>query len=149
MSSEYIEEFNSYLAGEISAVETFNLALQKAADAQIVQTLQDCKLSHTLRVVELERCVQQLGGSPSEGAGVWGPFASFSQNTAGCERDALALLEQSEAERLVNYESQRSIVQGPVLTMLENELLPAQHKTHLMLSALLKALDPIPDGTTH
>ncbi len=146
MSNEYIEEFNSYLAGEISAVETFNLALQKAADAQIVQTLQDCKLSHTLRVVELERCVQQLGGAPSQSAGIWGPFAKFNQDSAGTQRDAVALLEQAEAERLVNYESQRSLVQGPVLTMLENELLPAQHKTHLALSALLKELDPIPDG---
>jgi Domain of unknown function (DUF2383) len=149
MSSEYIEEFNSYLAGEISAVETFNLALQKAADAQIVQTLQDGKLSHSLRVVELERCVQQLGGRPSESSGIWGPFAKFSQNTAMTERDALAMLEQSEAERLVNYELQRGLVEGPVLEMLEGELLPAQHKTHLALSALLKLLDPIPGSTTH
>ena len=149
MSSEYVEEFNSYLAGEKSAVETFNLALKKAADAHILQTLQDCKLSHALRVVALERCIEQLGGQPSEGAGLWGPFAKFSQNTAGTDRDAIALLEQSEAERLVNYESQRSLVEGPVLAMLEGELLPAQHVTHLSLSALLKELDPIPDGAKH
>ncbi len=146
MSGEYIEEFNSYLAGEISAVETFDLALEKAKDAQVVRILQDCKKSHMKRVADLMTRVKQLGAVPSSGSGPWGPFAKFNQDTATTERDAVALLEQSEAERLVNYESQRRLVVGPVLSVLENELLPAQHESHLALSALLKQLDPVPQA---
>lgn len=149
MSGEYIEEFKSYLAGEISAVETFNLALKKTVDGQILKTLRDGKRSHSIQVLELERCVQRLGGRPSEGSGLWGPFAKFNQNAALSERDALTLLERSECERLVNYELQRSFVEGPVLEMLESELLPAQQRTHRSICALLKLLGPITGSTTH
>jgi hypothetical protein len=144
MSNEFIEEYNAYLAGEISAVETYDLALKNLSTPNYQRALQEGRMSHEERVNKLRAHVLELGGEPSQSSGMWGPFAKFSQGTAGSERDTVALLEESEAERLVNYESQRKLLVGEVLTFLEAELLPAQHISHLTLSTCLKQLEPIP-----
>lgn len=143
MSNEFAEEFNTLLTGEISAVETYDLALQKATTGALVETLRSCRDSHATRVERLTSRVLDAGGEPARGAGIWGPLAAWSQKSVSEENDALALLEQAEAERLVQYEAGRELVKGPVLTFIETELLPAQHETHLALSALLKQVTPI------
>jgi hypothetical protein len=144
MSDEFIEEYNVFLAGEISAVETYELALKTATTDDIRQALIKCQSCHARRVDKLTACVVDLGGKPDAGPGVWGPFAAMSQNGASSETEAIALLEQSEAERLVQYEAQQKIVVSPVLDVLTNDLLPAQHETHLTISTLLKSM-PSPD----
>ena len=141
--NEYIEEYNVFLTGEISAVETYNLALKTAADAQIKDPLVKCRDSHLGRVQKLTKQVLDLSGTPALSSGVWGPFAAFCQGTASSEMDAIALLEQSEAERLVQYEAQQKLLPSPVLEFLTNDLLPEQHETHLTVSTLLKSLLPV------
>jgi len=144
MSDEYIEEFNSYLAGEISAVEYCDTALSKATREDIKSALQTCRASHQKRVEGLRDSIKNLGGTPTDNSGPFGAISNANHSTITLERDALALVEQSEAEKLVNYESQRKLVVGAVLQFLENVLLPGQHESHLAVSAALKAIDPIP-----
>jgi hypothetical protein len=143
MSNEFIEEFNSFLSGEISAVETYDLALQSVASEDTKQALIKCRDCHSARADKLRARVTELGGTPAAGAGVWGPLAAASQNGKNSETDAVSLLEQSEAERLVQYEAQQKIVVSPVLEVLQNDLLPKQHETHLTMSSLLKLLQPV------
>ncbi|HEY9773850.1 MAG TPA: DUF2383 domain-containing protein [Planktothrix sp.] len=142
MSHEYIEEFNAFLTGEISAVETYGLALKSVASEDIRRALVDCQNSHAERVDKLITRVRDLGGTPADSAGMWGPLAAAAQTGAGNETDAIAKLEQSEAERLVQYEAQQKLVESPVLDVLKQELLPAQHETHLTMSSLLKQMLP-------
>jgi Domain of unknown function (DUF2383) len=144
MSDEYIEEFNSYLAGELTAVEYCDSALSKASREDIKKALQACRASHQKRVDGLKDSIKNLGGTPTDTSGPFGAISNANHATITLERDALALVEQSEAERLVNYESQRELVVGAVLQFLENVLLPAQHESHLAVSTTLKAIDPIP-----
>jgi hypothetical protein len=144
MSDEFIEEFNEFLAGEISAVETYELALKSVSKEDVRQALLKCQQSHSKRVEKLTACVVDLGGTPATSSGVWGPFAAFSQKDAASETDVIALLEESEAERLVQYEAEQKIVVSPVLEVLRNDLLRAQHETHLTMSSLLKSLLPSP-----
>lgn len=143
MDNEFVHEFNSLLAGERSCVETYDLALSKAKQADVLETLTYCRNNHMARVALLTSHVLSMGGTPEEGTGLWGGFEKFVQDSAANERDAVAMLEQAEAERLVNYESQHEIVIGPVKVCLANELLPAQHETHLALSTLLKNLPEV------
>lgn len=140
MDNEFVHEFNSLLAGERSCVETYDLALSKAKTADVLETLTYCRNNHMARVATLSSHVLSMGGTPNESTGIWGGFEKFVQDSAANERDAVAMLEQAEAERLVNYESQRSIVVGAVKACFDSELLPAQHETHLALSTLLKQL---------
>lgn len=97
MSTEFSHEFNTLLGGEISAVETFDLAMKRDFDSQTLECLNSCRASHALRVEKLTQCVIDTGGTPSTGSGPWGAFAALMQNSASSTHDALALLEQLEA----------------------------------------------------
>src|SRR5262249_32291855 len=140
---EYINEYNSFLAGELSAVEMYDVAIRNATKAEILQALTDCRTSHRIRAEKLSNRVRALGGTAKESGGIWGAFAKFVQSGAATDITALGILEQAEAERLVNYESQTEIVVGDVLEILQGELLPAQHESHLVISALLQRLTPV------
>jgi hypothetical protein len=140
MSDEYIEEYNQFLAGEISAVETIDVALKDVTNADTRRVLNECKDSHSKRVGKLKAEVEKLGGKPADSSGIWGPFAAAGQKGAASEKEVVSLLEESEAERLVQYEAQQKIVVSPVLDVLKGDLLAPQHETHLKLSTLLKAL---------
>jgi hypothetical protein len=142
MSSEYIEELNAFLSGEISSVETYELALEKMNDADIRQSMLKCQMSHADRVAKLTAEVRNLNGEPAKSAGIWGGFEKMTQGSASTEQDALALMELAEAERLVQYEAQQSLVSEFVRTIVVDTLLPAQHETHLTVSTLLKNREP-------
>jgi hypothetical protein len=142
MSSEYIEELNAFLSGEISSVETYELALEKMNDADIRQSMLKCQMSHADRVAKLTAEVRNLNGEPAKSAGIWGGFEKMTQGSASTEQDALALMELAEAERLVQYEAQQSLVSEFVRTIVVETLLPAQHETHLTVSTLLKNREP-------
>jgi hypothetical protein len=143
MTNEFIEELNMLLAGEISAVETYEIAMKAAQHEDAKAALITCQNSHSERVDRLTDCVMDLGGTPATSAGVWGPLAAFSQERQATELDTIAHLEQSEAERLVQYEAQQHNVVSPVWDILTKVLLPAQHETHLTMSSLLKSMLPI------
>jgi len=142
MSTECSHEFNTLLGGELSAVETYDLAIKRDFDGNTLECLNSCRASHAFRVEKLKQCVVETGGNPSTSSGPWGAFAALVQNSASSAHDALALLEQLEAERLVQYEAQREIAPPMVNTLIVGELLPAQHETHLIISALLKDASP-------
>src|SRR6516225_5611163 len=118
MSDEFIEEYNQFLAGEISAVETFDLALKEITNAKTRSVVSECKDSHAARVSKLKAQVEKLGGKPADSSGIWGPFAAAGQSGAASEKEVVALLEESEAERLVQYEVAQNIVVSPVLEFL-------------------------------
>lgn len=145
MSTEFSHEFNTLLGGEISAVETYDLAMKCDFDGNTIESLNSCRASHAERVEKLNECVVETGGKPTTSSGPWGAFAALVQNSASSPHDALALLEQLEAERLVQYEAQREIAPPIVNTILVSELLPAQHQTHLIISTLLKDVSPRPE----
>ncbi len=144
MSSEYANEFNEFLEDEISAVKSYDSALDKQVNSEHKDALGECRQAHAELVKKLRTCVTQLSGTPKKDAGIFGGFNVAVENSASTPTDAIALLEQAEAERLVRYEAQRKIVPPPVLSILESDLLPSQHKTHLMVSALLKEITPLP-----
>lgn len=145
MSTEYSNEFNTLLGGEISAVETYDLAITKREfDIQTLESLNSCRASHADRVAKLTTLAAQTGGTPSTTSGVWGKFAALVQNSASSAHDAIAILEEFEAERLLQYETQKEIAPTIVKEVIVGDLLPAQHETHLILSSLLKASTPVP-----
>lgn len=142
MSTEYSHELNSLLAGEISAVETYDVAMKRDFGGTMVECLSECRASHSERVAKLTQYVIDAGGTPNEGSGIWGSFDKLVQNSNSTAHDALSQLEMLEAERLVQYEKATDIVPEPVLSVLNSELLPSQHETHLKVSTALKALSP-------
>ena len=137
-----VETLNSFLRGEISAVETYRQAIDHVSDDRIRTQLEDCLHDHEQRVESIRDHIQKLGGTPSEGSGVWGTFAKLVQGGADLlgEKTAIAALEEGEDRGLADYQSGIDKAHGEARRLVRMELLPAQKRTHAQLSRLKKTL---------
>ncbi|MGH7857376.1 MAG: DUF2383 domain-containing protein, partial [Candidatus Binatia bacterium] len=60
--SRDLDLMNSFLRGELSAVETYDQALDKlSGETQIAATLRDCRDSHALRAKRLREEIVSMG----------------------------------------------------------------------------------------
>ena len=82
-----IDQLNSFLRGEISAVETYRQAMEKVKDVRAVTTLEECQTSHARRVANLREFITRLGGTPSTDSGAWGSFAKLVEGSAAAFGD--------------------------------------------------------------
>jgi uncharacterized protein (TIGR02284 family) len=140
-----VDQLNNYLRGEISAVETYRMALDKLdANSPLRIEVESAMQSHQQRVMLLKDAITQLGGKPNESSGPWGMFAKAVEGTARAfgEKAAIAALEEGEDHGLKDY---KKGIEDPDLdsqsrTIVSAQLLPEQERTHARLSALKKQL---------
>lgn len=139
---EVVTQLNSFLRGEISAVETYTEALEKVKDENAREELQTALRSHQGRVDTLTRRIQELGGKPVHGSGPWGAFTKLLEKGASLvgDRAAIAVLEEGEDHGLRDYRVDLSKLDTETRRLVEQELLPAQQSTHRALSTLKAAL---------
>ena len=133
-----IEQLNSFLRGEISAVETYRQALERVADTTARTQLEQCRRSHQRRVDLLRTRIIQLGGRPTGGSGAWGAFAKVAEGTAQIfgDKAAIDVLEEGEDYGLKNYRSHLADLDAASRFLVEHELLPAQAQTHSAVGTL-------------
>src|SRR3954453_1804696 len=95
-SMDTVDQLNSFLRGELSAVETYRQALTKLQSHRDI--LKECERSHAARVTALADEVRRRGGSPSQTSGLWGQFATAVEGSAATmgEKLAIAALEEGE-----------------------------------------------------
>jgi demethoxyubiquinone hydroxylase (CLK1/Coq7/Cat5 family) len=136
--SKTVDALNSLLRGEISAVETYRMALEKLIHTAARTTIEDCLHSHEARVNVLTQEVTRFGGEPSRTSGPWGSFAKLVEGGAKAlgEKAAIAALEEGEDHGLKQYRSEMGKVDGSARHLLETQLLPAQQRTHRAMSDL-------------
>jgi hypothetical protein len=140
--SDNIAIYNSFLRGELSAVETFRQALDKIPDPALRTVLEDCARSHQERVVMLNDAIRRLGGTPSAGAGAWGAFAKLVEGGAkgfGI-KSALAALEEGEDRVLADYKRDVERLDDDGRRYALEKLMPAQEKTRRAIGKLKKSL---------
>jgi uncharacterized protein (TIGR02284 family) len=137
-----VETLNSFLRGEISAVETYRQALGRVSDERLRGALEECQHDHEHRVEELRERIRRLGGEPVEGSGVWGTFAKIVQGGADLlgDKAAIQALEEGEDHGLHDYQRDVDQVHGEARRFVKLELLPAQKRTHERLSRLKRTL---------
>jgi predicted house-cleaning noncanonical NTP pyrophosphatase (MazG superfamily) len=134
-----LDHLNSFLRGEISAVETYDQALEKLADQPSVrERLQDARSSHQERVSLLRTEITKRGGEPAEGSGAWGSFAKLVEGGAKVfgAKAAIAALEEGEDHGRDDYRRDLEDLSLEVRRLVESQLLPAQLRTHDLMSAL-------------
>jgi len=138
-----IDHLNSFLRGEISAVETYRMALDKLdasspARAELVANL----ASHEDRVQMLRSAVVQCGGEPATASGPWGVFAKAVEGTARVFGDkiAIAALEEGEDHGLKDYKADIDDIETDQRLLVTSRLLPLQEMTHRRMSALKKQM---------
>jgi uncharacterized protein (TIGR02284 family) len=133
-----IKQLNSFLRGELSAVETYKQAIAKIDDSTALEVLRRNQESHDKRANQLRQYIRNLGGQPSEDSGVWGMLAKSVEGGAKMfgTSSAIAALEEGEDHGLADY--RRDV---PELTMearrfVADLLLPEQIRTHAEMAQL-------------
>ncbi|WP_193212903.1 DUF2383 domain-containing protein [Luteolibacter marinus] len=105
LNEHCIDVCNSLLRGELSAVETYNQAIEKHAGTPEATELARVRDEHARSVAKLRANVSEMGGIPSTDSGAWGIFAKAVQGTANLfgEDSALAALKQGEEHGRKEY----------------------------------------------
>jgi demethoxyubiquinone hydroxylase (CLK1/Coq7/Cat5 family) len=135
-----VETLNSFLRGELSAVETYRQAMGHIENARVKDQLEGCLQDHEQRVSSLRDRITKLGGTPSESSGPWGIFAQLVQAGADAlgEKAAVQALEQGEDHGLADYQRDIDKTHGEARRFVRTELIPAQKRTHDNLSRIKK-----------
>ena len=139
-ATQTIDQLNSFLRGELSAVETYRQALQKLSTHRPI--LEECERSHAARVSTLSNEIRRRGGEASQSSGIWGQFATAVEGTAAAlgEKAAIAALEQGEDHGRDDYIRDLKELDPEARKLVETQLLPEQKRTHDAISALKKRL---------
>lgn len=138
-TEKIVDRLNGFLRGELSAVQTYGMALEKLDRASPMRgQLETCRASHLRRVQRLQEQIAMRGGKPIEGAGAWGAFAKVVQGGANVlgEKTAISALEEGEDHGLHDYRDELDKLDADTRMIVTTELLPEQERTHSALSSL-------------
>jgi uncharacterized protein (TIGR02284 family) len=133
-----LDKLNECLRGELSAVETYDLALHKVKDAELSSALRQIRDNHDRRVTELRDILRASGGEPSQSSGAWGAFAKLVQRSADLfgDRAAMSTLEEGEDHGLKMYSEDLDLCDAQTRELIMTRLLPEQRKTHDLCRSL-------------
>lgn len=133
-----VDTLNSFLRGEISAIETYGQAIDKIGDPTLSGRLRVISQEHERQAAKLRNQISQLGGQPTSTSGPWGSFAKVVEGGAKVfgVKAALAALEEGEDHGLKLYRDNLEDLDATARSFVQNELLPAQQQTHDAMSAL-------------
>jgi demethoxyubiquinone hydroxylase (CLK1/Coq7/Cat5 family) len=137
-----VDQLNSFLRGELSAVETYRQALSAVESVPHRSTLEQCARSHQTRAELLRQEVLRRGAEPSQDSGAWGKFAKAIEGAAKGlgEKAAIAALESGEDHGRDDYRRDIAKLDEPARQLIETRILPEQLRTHDAMSALKKQL---------
>lgn len=102
-----VEPLNRLLRGELSAVETYEQALEKVSSHDCHLDLERIHIEHQQAVGLLREQIREFGGIADEGSGVWGLWAQAVEGTAAIfgETSALKALKEGEEHGLKEYQA--------------------------------------------
>lgn len=142
LTSAQLSTLNSFLRGEISAVETYSEAIQQSngEDDDLLAENRNC---HGRRVKLLRETIAEAGGEPAASSGTWGNFTSLMEKGAALisKHMIFAVLEEGEDRGLKmyrNYDEDDDSVAQLILA----HLLPAQIATHDRMRRLKTSAAP-------
>jgi uncharacterized protein (TIGR02284 family) len=138
-----IDVCNSLLRGEISAIETYQQAIEKFDEGSEAAELRNIKSDHIESAKTLTEHIHKLGGEPVDDSGIWGMFAKAVEGGAKLfgENSALAALKQGEETGRSQYESaiDNEDVMSDFKPVIKSELLPRQIKHIRQLDTIMNS----------
>ncbi len=137
-----VDKLNSFLRGEISAVETYRQALEKLNDKPEAPTLNDCMRSHEGACSCFVKRSAVAAPSPPRGRGPGAPSRSWSRAAPKVfgEKAAIAALEEGEDHGRDDYQRDVAELDPEARSFLEQSIVPEQVRTHRAMSQLKKRL---------
>ena len=144
-TDECIRQLNSFLRGEISAAETYRMAIDKVADSDKasqsanLNILREIQEEHGRAAQALRDRIRELGGEPSDSSGAWGAWAKFTQGTANLFGDSSSLksLKEGEEHGLKDYQEGVDDIDMTSAQLVENQLIPAQQRHINLLDQMI------------
>ena len=138
---EAIAQLKSLCRGELAAVESYRQALEVTSDDWVVVQFIRNLASHQGRAEALRLRIMELGGDPPEGSGPWCTLARAAEETAEAATSSedgatLSLLEQGEADGLIDYQSNLDHLDIESRRMVQDYILPQQRQTHRIVSEI-------------
>jgi uncharacterized protein (TIGR02284 family) len=145
-AGEAVRQLNSLLRGEISAAETYKMAIDKVAGSDVpaanVGLLKDMQEDHGRAAQLLRELIQSLGGEPSDSSGAWGAWAQTVQGTANLFGDTTAMksLKEGEEHGLKDYEEALDDVDAASASIISTQLIPNQQRHISLLDQLMNSV---------
>lgn len=143
-SGPSIDQLNSLLRGEISAAETYRMAIDKLADnaTSSAGLLREIQEEHGRAAQGIRDRIREIGGEASDSSGAWGAWAKVVQGTMNLLGDASSLkaLKEGEEHGLKDYEDAVEKVDATSAQLIQNQLMPAQHRHIDLLDQLINAV---------
>jgi bacterioferritin (cytochrome b1) len=138
MNETTIDRLNDFLRGELSAVETYDLALQQTKHEGFGSTLRQLRDAHERRIGTIRDKILQLGGAPAASSGAWGTFAGVVQAGADLFGNvtAVSTLEEGEDHGLKMYRDALQQDDVMVREFVDAMLLPGQRRSHDLCRSL-------------
>lgn len=145
-SGRAVGQLNSLLRGEISAVQTYDQAIQKLGDehSEMAAELRRIAQEHGEHAQELRARVRTLGGDPDDSAGAWGGIVQAVEGASKVFGEAFALktLREGEDHGLRDYRDALSELDLESRRLVQDVLLPAQLLHIQALDAMIGRLSP-------
>lgn len=137
-----IQQLNSFLRGELSATETYELALRHLALSEHRGALIQVSRSHAERARLLTTAIEKRGGEPASSSGAWGSFVRIIERSAVAlsEESALAALEEGEDHGHQLYLRDLGNLDDGARQLIEHSILPEQRRTHDVAKAVRRSL---------
>lgn len=137
-----VEQLNSFLRGELAAVETYKLALDRLERSEFRPTLVQCSRSHEERARLLTEAILGRGGEPADGSGAWGSLVRLLERSAAAisESAAVAVLEEGEDHGRDEYVRNLDDLDVSARQLVEYAVLPEQRRTHDTIRAVKRSL---------
>ncbi|MBC7659290.1 MAG: DUF2383 domain-containing protein [Chitinophagaceae bacterium] len=129
-----LEPLNRLLRGELSAVETYQQALESVSEQQAVVELERISMEHSQAVSLLREEIRHFGGVADESSGAWGLWAQAVEGTAKVfgTTAALKALKEGEEHGLKEYQAIMNDPDlMPELKSLLTERLQLRQKEHI------------------
>lgn len=138
-----IEQLNSLLRGEISAAETYAMAIAKVGgdrprEAALLRAISQ---EHGEAAQHLREEIRRSGGEAEDASGAWGAYAKTIEGVATLFGDASALkaLKEGEEHGLKDYRDALGSLEGDARRLAAERLIPAQERHITTLDGLLAA----------
>ncbi len=146
-AAEAIRQLNGFLRGEISAAETYRMAIDKAGDspnhAANVGLLREIQEEHGRAAQAVRDRIRELGGEPSDSSGAWGAWAKLVEGAAslfGGDAGSLKALKEGEEHGLKDYNEGINDIDATSAELVQNQLIPAQQRHINLLDQLITSV---------
>ena len=138
-----VPQLNSLLRGEISAAETYRMAIDRVASDSTASAglLREIQEEHGRAAQAMRDRIRELGGQAVDSSGAWGTWAKTVQATMNLFGDASSLkaLKEGEEHGLKDYNDAMPELDAASRQMVQNQLIPQQRRHIDLLDQLITA----------